>query len=80
MVKSFAVCTAMVPVPSSYQQAMSYTALHGGSVNPAHWYVIWIGANDFINTLQGIQQATVPGVVQYINMTMTAAYSAGARK
>ena len=27
-----------------------------------------------------LQQATVPGIVQYINMTMTAAYSAGARK
>ena len=25
----------MVPVPSSYQQAMSYVASHGGSINPA---------------------------------------------
>lgn len=70
----------MVPVPSSYQQAMSYAALRGGSINPANWYVVWIGANDFVYTVQGVQQATVPGIVQYINMTMTAAYSAGARK
>lgn len=72
--------TAMVPVPSSYQQAMSYAALHGGSINPNNWYIVWIGANDFIYTANGMQQATVPGIVQYVNMTLTAAYSAGARK
>lgn len=59
---------------------MSYAAHHGGSVNPDNWYIIWIGANDFVYTANGVQQATVPGMVQYINMTMTAAYSAGARK
>lgn len=70
----------MVPVPSSYQQAMSYAALHGGSINPDNWYIIFIGANDFVYTVNGVATATVPGMVQYINMTMNAAYSAGARK
>ena len=99
---------AMVPVPSSYQQSMAYADLHGGSLNPNDWFVIFIGkprscpislmkiphppitaldspyrlagANDLIYTVNGVQNATVPGVVQYINMTMTASYAAGARQ
>ena len=50
------------------------------SINPANWFFVCIGAKDFINTLQGMQQAKAPGVVRYINITMTAAYSAGACK
>ena len=38
------------------------------------------GANDLIYTVNGVENATVPGIVQYINMTMTASYAAGARK
>ena len=34
---------AMVPVPSSYQQSMAYADLHGGSLNPNDWFVIFIG-------------------------------------
>ena len=71
---------AIVPVPSSYQQAMAYAAMHGGSVNPDNWYIIWTGNNDIIGTASGTAQATVPGIVQYINMTVSALYSAGARK
>ena len=39
---------AIVPVPSSVQQAQSYVATHGGSINPAFVYIVLIGSNDYV--------------------------------
>lgn len=41
-------CAAIVPVPSSVQQAQSYVANHGGSINPAFVYIVLIGSNDYV--------------------------------
>lgn len=70
----------IIPVPSAYQQAMSYVALHGGSVNPDDTYTIWVGVNDVLSLATGRAPGSLSDVVPYINMTMSALNSAGARK
>ena len=41
-------------MPSSYQQATSYAALHGNSVNPNDFYFVFIGSNDLVYTVNGV--------------------------
>ncbi|KAK9818741.1 hypothetical protein WJX74_007015 [Apatococcus lobatus] len=72
--------TAIVPVPSSVQQAQSYVATHGGSVNPAFTYIVLIGSNDYVYTVNNVSVTTPAAVVQFIGITLDTLYQAGARK
>lgn len=61
-------------------QAASYLYNHHGYANPANTYIIFIGANDYLNTVNMTANATVDAVVQAINQTMTNLYNGGARE
>lgn len=61
-------------------QATTYLSQHAGVANPANTYIIFIGANDYLNTVNMTATATVANVVQAINQTMTNLYNGGARQ
>ena len=61
-------------------QAATYLYNHHGVANPSNTYIIFIGANDYLNTVNMTANATVAGVVQAINQTMTNLYNGGARE
>ncbi|DBA78537.1 TPA: hypothetical protein ACH3X2_007856 [Trebouxia sp. C0005] len=67
-------------VPSTLDQVQTYLYQHHGVANPANTYVIFIGANDYLNTVNMTASATVSGVVQAINQTMVNLYNGGARQ
>lgn len=71
---------AEVFVPSALDQAQTYLYTHHGYANPANTYIIFIGGNDYLNTVNMTANATVSGVVQAINQTMTNLYNGGARE
>ena len=76
---SFCTTTAELSYPLTVQAA-SYLNLHAGVASPSNTYIIFIGANDYLNTVNMTATATVSGVVQAINQTMTNLYNAGARE
>ena len=59
-------------------QVQTYLYKHAGVANPDNTYIIFIGANDYLNTVNMTANATVTGVVQAINQTMTNLYNGGA--
>jgi len=61
-------------------QVQTYLYKHSGVANPANTYIIFIGANDYLNTVNMTASATVSGVVQAINQTMVNLYNGGARQ
>ncbi len=61
-------------------QVQTYLYQHHGVANPANTYIIFIGANDYLNTVNMTASATVSGVVQAINQTMVNLYNGGARQ
>lgn len=72
----------LVPIllTHSYVQVQTYLYMHAGVANPANTYIIFIGANDYLNTVNMTATATVAGVVQAINQTMVNLYNGGARQ
>ena len=61
-------------------QVQTYLYQHHGVANPDNTYIIFIGANDYHNTVNMTASATVSGVVQAINQTMVNLYNGGARQ
>ena len=72
--------TAVDAHRSCHLQAQAFLSLHHGIANSANTYVIFIGGNDYLNNINGTNNATVAGVVQAINQTMLNLYTAGARQ
>jgi len=48
---------------------------HAGVAIPDNTYIIFIGVNDYLSTMHMTANATVAGVVQAINQTMTNLYN-----
>lgn len=59
-------------------QAKSYVLSHAGSVNPSNTFIIFLSANDYVNTVIGQNNATVAGVVEAIKETLDILRTAGA--
>ena len=60
-------------------QAQTYIKTQKGRVPADALYIVYIGANDYLTTIGGRNNATVEGVLEYTGRAMDVLYKAGAR-
>lgn len=73
--------TATLFNPTSYRpvQAHTYIKSQKGRVPADALYIVYIGANDYLTTISGHNNATVEAVLDYTGRAMDVLYKAGAR-
>ncbi|DBA82794.1 TPA: hypothetical protein ACH3X1_007020 [Trebouxia sp. C0004] len=69
----------VVEVPSAIEQAEAYIASQNGTVPTDALYIVFIGANDYLHTIEQGANATVEEVLMYTGEAMDMLYVAGAR-
>ena len=60
-------------------QVTEYLQANNGTASPDTIYFLYIGANDYLNTLGGLANATAEAVLEAIAEAMDTLYQAGAR-
>lgn len=60
-------------------QAEEYIASQNGTIPSDALYILYIGANDYLDTIAGQGNATVEEVLMYTGEAMDVLYTAGAR-
>ena len=60
-------------------QAEAYIASQNGTVPSDALYIVYIGANDYLHTIEQVANATIEEVLMYTGEAMDMLYAAGAR-
>ena len=60
-------------------QVAQHLDITGGSLSNQTLYLLFIGANDYLNTLAGAENATVEEVLEATAEALDSLYQAGAR-